>query len=257
MPGLIEYFQKAGALASHGLGAFQEMMERHDKRVLMKQIDAHQDMPKQYRQLLKLSVLEETVGIRDYLATHPKTKPELQEFLMDSLLFNPEIHKQPRALVEVLQETDFNFFNYFHKNLQRTTEHKIWTLPVRVPTNSMLEAAAILVAERTRERMMTLGEYRPDFYSMYANFTAEGHGKYDDIEFTQGVMSDIQRELVLQVRDIGPRQDEGRGAGYLHARNVAGDVDAKQARLWTVESKNWQDLAGKFPSKESTFLRLG
>lgn len=225
---------------------------------------AAQDAPVQHvatneahEKFLQLSKRGEYDGLRDRLLriqSYPERAAQ-QKLLMDSLLDRPETHKNPAALVCALRDTRFGFHGYMYHHMKEKGEYRLWTLPLSYSDDTGLQAAAMLVAERARERLSLAGKYTPDFCGMYSDYAMSRQDKHEDRRVIRGTFLSVQNELVKQVAAAKGPYYEALAAGYLNTHTKSRIIDADQARLWMKKADDWEELSGQ-PAKARLVLAL-
>lgn len=235
-------------------GRLMEINGAHTQSSLVVDIEREPELDKEQKRILQLSALGEYDDVRDYLQMQPETKKTaLQKLLMDSVLEVPEIHKDPRALVETLRDTGFSFHNYMYRHVRKEDEYKLWALPMTHANDKGVEAAAMLVAERARERISMTGTYTPDFSGMYGDFTVSGREKYDDPGNFSRALIAVQNELVEQVGAAKGVHHEATAAGYLSTHTRDGMISAGQAKLWSEKASGWGHMAEIAAQEKAAF----
>lgn len=238
-----DFFERAVMTVEAASGRLREINTAHAQSFLLADIEREPKLDREQKRLLQLSALGRCGDVRDYLEGQPEAKKTaLQKLLMDSLLEVPGIHKNPRAVVETLRDTGFSFHNYMYRHVKKEDEYKFWALPLAHANNAGVEAAAMLAAERARERISTNGTYTPDFGGMYNGFIRSGREKYEDPAYFKSAFVAVQNELVGQVAAAAKKPDDGSGAAFLARAVDAGRVASEQARLWTRPAKEWATL---------------
>lgn len=182
--------------------------------------------------------------LRDFIRQHENCEhlPDDQMRFVQNMMDAHQIHPRKSASISVLLERNFQADKFFEAIEQRNPEFekRLWNFYAREPIADTAKAAAILVAEYIRYKILTTGKtYELPLDALFANAS----------DRTKESILAIQNALVEYVANEGPNLALNRGGAML--KILAEDLDGSE--LWTRKLSDIQTKSGYHPVRGDVF----